>query len=549
MYRATPLLAATAMFATASFADIPGLFALQEGKIVDPGPRAATSRTSFGAAQIAVVGDIDKDGNQDIAIGAPLQDSGAIYFQRLNASGAPTGAMVQFNARHSILKPLLETGPYADQFGSGLAMVQPFSKTQSCGVLMTSSGAVRKLWLLKVCRDDVSLIPDITQAVAFDTASPALSGLALNGAGLGSSLTVLDTLTTGERVVAISAQTDGATASSMEGKVILVQVNPTNLTMTRLAVFPQAYGSGDPVGSKLVAGEGFGMSIAPLRGAGGAKGMAVVSPAWAPSVGATVTGRIMMITFGADWQAASVTPMVGTSDPTKTGPVYAAAAADFNHDGISDLVLGYPTDAGASLSQLGMVKLLLLGSDGLAKDSTFFRRGSGTGFVDTTAYLASSCRWGTRVATTDIDGDGQMDMVVGSRGNLASAAVDVVGSVWPLRLKSAPWRIRAIDTIGIANTSWTGRNLSEYIKGNDLKWSLVPPSVVPDPVATCQLSGTGASAGSNAWRPSPTVSPTQRSPSGTRATSPPTSITATPSTTRSRFLASMLRRSGSRPFR
>lgn len=475
-----------------AIAEIPGLFAVQEASISDPAAIATTKRTNFGMAQFAVIGDLDNDKVQDLIVGAPLLDSGALHIQLLDANGKLRSTLLTISARDSKIVGGLGS-QYAEKFGTGLAVIKPFSESQTCAVVMTSSGAVQKLWTLTICREKVgqTYTARLASANKFDTSSVALSGLGLRGLGLGNSIAVIDTPSVGERIVAVGAAMDGATASSRQGRVILLAIDPENpATMRRIASFPESHAAAadDAFAKTLVAGETFGTSIAPWRGAGGEKGMVVVSGGYTPTGGAP-TGLVHVVKFGAGNTIASDKTFKATANPLVTGPASSIASGDFDHDGISDLVLGFNQDATAGPAQIGSVKVLLMDASGAPKDSSFIYKGK-SGFIDTANALAAECWWGSRLATTDFDGDQQLDLIVSAKGNPLSSVPEIPGSIWPIRLKQAPWKHKAADAISLtASSGWQGKYLDEYVTGNKLAWSLVPSSTPgADPVATCKLS-------------------------------------------------------------
>ncbi len=482
--------ATAVILAALAVADIPGLFVVQEGRIADPDTSALITRTDFGFAQLAPIGDINKDNVQDLVAGSPLQDLGALQILLMTADGKLATVPTTISARHPLIKPYLSTS-YPDKFGAGLGVVQPFSDSRSCAVVMTSSEGYRKLWALRICRDQVGATNgiDLTEAKVFDTSSVALSGLGLHGLGLGNSMSVLDTLSSGERVVAVGSAFDGFGKQTQEGRVILLAINPDSLTLRRLTAIPKIWSSSDPVAQILTSGEHFGLSIAPWHGANGKKGMVIVSPDFTDA-GGNLAGRYHIVTLDGDTSFTSITSYSGANDPLKTGPVFSVASGDFDHDGNSDLALGYNAGSSAGYNQIGQVKILMLDGNGVPKDSTSIWKGT-AGFIDPTNALTTNCEWGSRVALVDVDGDNQTDIIVGSPGNLAGST-PVVGSIWTLRLKQKPWQQKNPDSIMLSGTGWIQKTLSNYVTGNQLKWSVVLPSVLgPDPVATCRVSGTG----------------------------------------------------------
>ena len=471
-------------------ADIPGLFVVQEARIGDPLPIAGANRSSFGEAAIANIGDLDGDGVNDLIVGTPhtRQDSGGLLILPLVASGKLKASEFQISPSDPKISPLLETGLYHDQLGWGIAVIRAFSPTEPCAVVMTNSGVKRKLWLLNICRDQAN-VPYVASAFAFDTSSVGLSGIGINGGVMiGYSMAVLDTLPSGERLVGVGIQQDGKTSSSFEGRVVLLAVDPATDKIRRIGVFPPSYDPSDPVASHLVPGEWFGQSLGPTRGVRGRKGMAVLSSKY--KVSGNVVGRIHLITFDENYGLASDTTILGTDASSPSGGAISLSTADFDHDGISDLVLGYNLDnaGGLAPANLGAVRVVLLAADGSQKASQIIRKGM-RGFADSTFNDTIDCRLGTRVLSTDFNGDNQVDILASSRGTVVNTTPDIPGSIFPLRMKTIPWLHKPGDTLKLS-TAVNSVHLSDYVTGNGLTWTISevnPPST--GSIATCSISG------------------------------------------------------------
>ncbi len=478
-------------FAGASVCDVPGLFVVQEARIGDPFPTSGVGviRSNFGAAAIQSIGDLDGDGVNDLIAGAPesQHDSGGLAILPMMASGKLKSPAYLIPSSDPKILPLLATGLYPDQLGWGIAVIQSFSPTQRCAVVMTNSGNMRKIWLLTICRD-ASNVPFVDKSAAFDTSSVGLSGIGINGGyTIGYSMSVLDTLPTKELLVGLGIQQDGKTSSSTEGRVVLLAVDPSSDQIRRVGVYPKSYDPSDPMASLLSPGEWFGFSLAPIRGVRGAKGMAVLSQKY--KVSGTPVSRIHLITFDKDYKLASDTTIPGTDNYAVTGAGYSLTSADFDHDGITDLLVGYSLDnAGGSVpvANQGSVRVILLGADGSQKASQVIRK-STDGFVDLESSLGSDCRFGSRVLATDLDDDNQFDIITGSRGTLITATPNIPGSVWALRMKAVPWLHKPGDTIKLSTQS-NSVHLPDYLTGNGLTWSIseVNPPVTGS-IATCSI--------------------------------------------------------------
>ncbi|MCA9064077.1 MAG: FG-GAP repeat protein, partial [Planctomycetaceae bacterium] len=102
---------------------------------------------------------------------------------------------------------------------------------------------------------------------------------------------------------------------------------------------------------------------------------------------------------------------------------------DFNHDGVPDLAVGAPEDAGGG-SARGAIYVLLMNADGTVSSSTKIGSSLNGG-----PGLGNASRFGSSVAAIgDLDGDGITDLVVGARES--SLGRTFAGAIYVLFMNS-----------------------------------------------------------------------------------------------------------------
>jgi hypothetical protein len=262
------------------------------------------------------------------------------------------------------------------------------------------------------------------------------------------------------------------TSTSGEGRVLLLAIDTSTFGARRLAMIPSNVAAPSAQEPTLAAGNMFGSSISAWRGSPGSTGMAVVSAG---------TGRLHLISLDANWAPNSHTSRLQAVGAAKLAAV---SSADYDHNGTMDLALGFPQwKPGTGI--LGAAMIQSLDRDGWPRDSTW---------IDLSASPLASMHpvtgfgFGSQLLATDFDGDGQVDLVAGCSAGQYGDTIGPGGTLWPLRMKSAPWRLRALDPIVIDGPSSTKILLSDYLGGNGLTWSMMPRITVVDPVAECRLN-------------------------------------------------------------
>lgn len=484
------LLAGVVMLCGWVNADIPGVFVVQEARIEDPTTNTGTLRQNFGYGGMDIIGDVNGDGVKDLIAGAPSNDFGSLVVVKLAPDGKSLGVPTVLSARDPLIAAKLETS--RERWATGVAVAQQFSASNPCAVVVVNSGNFMKLWALKICKDGAS-VPYINAVNMIDSTGAALSGLNMTSIGVGHSIAVLDITATGKVILGVGNPLDGSGQGTYEGRVLILALEPSTLQFTRLAVYPESYGATDPLGKNLVAGEYFGNSIAPLRGVMGSRGMAVVSRRYS-SAGANL-GRIHLIRFDSDYKYSSSVVFDGAAPFTTAGAPISVATADFNHDGISDLLVGHSDDNGGGsvpIAKQGAVQIVYLDAAGKSIASKMIRKGA-EGLVDSNGALGASAQFGMRVLVSDIDTDGQPDLIVGSQGNPTSSATPITGSIWNLRMKYPPLLLKGTGAITLQGVP-VFVPLKNYVTGNQLRWTATAVNPTNPPLSVCTIQGTGGDA-------------------------------------------------------
>lgn len=340
-------LACLAALVGTAYSSIAGLSVVQEARIDDP-ISTNTQQSLFGNDAVAYVGDYDGDGVGDVIAGASRAhlDSGSLVIALLTKTGKQKGESYEIASR-TVQSHLTQVNGQ-ENWGKGLAVLQAFDGlSQPCAIIMTKSAdpdyGGNKVWTLKICRDAATGNPSITKVAVIDETSPAFAGIAMQNYSLGNGMSVIDTLLD-ERIVALGSPEDGTKSN---GRVIIVAVDLTTFDVRKVAVYPDAFSTTDKFGTTLSELERFGTAIAPLRGINGSKGMAVVSRTWKNSAGSAF-GRIHLITFDDDYQYFNDVTLPGSPEPITTSTPFSIATGDFDHDQVTDLVVGYRDDGGGS---------------------------------------------------------------------------------------------------------------------------------------------------------------------------------------------------------
>ena len=367
------------------------------------GPQLAAN-DEFGSS-LAALGDLERDGTADLAVGAPGDDSGkgAVHLLLLTSTGT-----VRQTAK---IDGSTANGPQLaanDGFGSSLAAVGDLDRDGNMDLAVGSAfddagaddaGAVHVMLLTST-----GTVKQISEINASTPNGPRLAA----GDRFGSSLAAVGDLDRdGTADLAVGAPFDDAGAPNA-GVVHIVRLGATapswGGTMSSFAELG---------GLKLLDGDAFGSSLASVDLDGdGIKDLAV--GATNESVGTETTGAVHLLFMNAD---GTVKRTVQIDGSTPNGPHLAAndrfgsslAAVDLDGDGTADLAVG-ATDDDAGGRNKGAVHLMFMNSDGTVKRTVEINDSTANG-----PQLTESDNFGWSVAAVgDIDGDGTTDLAAGA---------------------------------------------------------------------------------------------------------------------------------------
>lgn len=381
----------------------------------------------FGAALAA--GDFDNDGFDDLAIGIPgenvgaIVDAGAVAVIYGSAAGL-TSAGNQFWNQNSA--GVLEISEPGDAFGTALA-TGDFDNDGfddlAIGVPLENLGAAADAGAVNVLYGSAAnLSPVGNQFWAQD--SPGIADLSEPGDLFGFSLAVGDFDFNGSDDLAIGVP--------FENVGVVVDAGAVNV------IYGAAAGLG-PVGNDFWTqdvpgvlelaepGDQFGYALAAGNFNGDLRDdLAVGIPA--ENLGAIVDAGAVAVFYGTA-AAAGLSPAgnqfwnqnVGiVADVAEAGDLFgrSLAAGDFNNDGRDDLAIGVPFENIGAIADAGAVNVLYGGLVSLtdAFNQFWFQGGSVLG------TLQAGDRFGSALVAGDFNGDGRADLAIGVPGEDIGAA-------------------------------------------------------------------------------------------------------------------------------
>jgi hypothetical protein len=365
-------------------------------------PLAASD--NFGRSATSI-GDLNGDGYPDIAVGAPLDDTGGVNRGAVYIHFLSTFGNIQSTVKIDSATPGMPTLHTGDEFGFSVTSIADLDHNGTRELLIgapfddsngTNAGAAYVLFL----NSDGSIIRSvkINNDLSNGPTSSAGDEFGYSVAEVG------DYDGNGISDIAIGAPfSDGAGTNA--GKIYIHHIDWNGSLIIN---------STDSVyGASLAANDNYGSSIANVGDvdANGYPDIAVGSPM--DDTNGTNRGAIYIHYFS----GTSIINTVKIDDATVNGPALSngdqfgsslAGIGDYNLDSIPDIAVGSPmNDTGGS--NRGAVEIMTLNSDGSIIATTQLDSNTPNG-----ATLADGDQYGLGLASADLNNDGMKDLVVGA---------------------------------------------------------------------------------------------------------------------------------------
>ena len=357
---------------------------------------------------VAALGDLDGDGNGDLAVGAYLDDDvetdmGAVWILFMNADGTVASQQkisgYGFNPSDYFGVSVAALG---DLDGNGTGELAIGSRDDFFGLLQ---GAVHVLSL----NSDGTIAGEqlITES------SPGFGGVLEPGDFFGASVAALGDLDgdgTGDLAVGAPVSDDG---EPDQGAVWILFLNPDGTVSSEQKISETAGG----FGGVLDYWDWFGFSAAALGDLDGNGIRDLAVGAWLDDDGGTDQGAVWILLLNSDGTVSSEQKISETAggfggvlDPGDGFGFSLAALGDLDGDGRVELAVGANGDDDGGTDQ-GTLWILSLDPDGTVFSERKINETSG-GFG---GVLAPGDSFGTSVAPLgDVDGDGAIDLAVGA---------------------------------------------------------------------------------------------------------------------------------------
>ena len=372
------------------------------------GGPALVNGDMFGSA-VAALGDLDGDGIEDLAVGAPSQfgsgSAGAVHIQFMNAGGTVKSS--QRIASGIGGGPSLAAGDYfghsvasiGDLDGDGVSDLAVGADKDDTGGY--NRGAVHVLFM------NADGTVKSSQKIAHNFAGgPALANLDRFGSSI-ASMGDLD----GDSItdLAVGAAGDD-TGGNYRGAVHVLLMNADGTVKSR-----QKIASGVASAPTLANGDEFGIGVASLGDLDGDGITELAVGAFRDDTGGLGRGAVHVLFMNANGtvkQSTKIASGTGGAPLLGDGDYFGrslTSLGDLDGDGVTDLAVGAYRDSTGGASR-GALHVLFMNAGGTVKRAEKIAHLTGGGPV-----LANDNRFGSGVAAIgDLDGDGVIDLAVGA---------------------------------------------------------------------------------------------------------------------------------------
>ncbi len=383
---------------------------------------------------VAPLGDLDRDGVTDIAVGAFRRDEnsanslpGVLYVQYMNPDGSVKSSVA--------IGKNINGGPNLDDrdfFATSIAAIGDMDgdgiTELAVGAARDNTGSMESGALYVMFLNSNGTVKHHVKIASETNGGPQLTSYG----NFGRSIAALGDLDgDGVNDIAVGAFADNVDGSD-RGAVYVLYLNGDG-TVKRHARISSTFNGGPA----LADGDFFGLSLASLGDLDGDGVTDLAVGAGGDDTGTSYGGAVHVLFLNAD---ASVKNSVKIASAMNGGPTLlerdlfglsVASLGDLNGDGLPDLAVGAPGDDGGAEANVfeGVVHVLFLGQDGKATGSVKIGNGRNGG-----PTLDSRDSFGFSVASLgDLDGDGLTDIAVGSYRDSTSETYS--GAVHVLFLK------------------------------------------------------------------------------------------------------------------